>query len=131
MITEFPIFTKIDLNQKSIIDKFNSDYPPYSDFNFSSIFCWDIYNNSEICKLDKNLIICIPDYITGEKRFSLLGRESIDSVIKKLFTLTNEISLVPEDTIAAIKNPNNFIIDYDKDNYDYIFNINEHSDLTG
>lgn len=41
MIPKFPEFKKLELSNKEEIENFTSKFPPYSDFNFVSMWCWD------------------------------------------------------------------------------------------
>ena len=42
MLPEFPQFKKLELSDKEEVEKFTSKFPPYSDFNFVSMWSWDI-----------------------------------------------------------------------------------------
>ena len=66
MITNFPNFKKLGLEDKPLIESFVKRYLPYSDFNFVSLWSYDTDNSYEISYLNKNLVIKQDDYITNE-----------------------------------------------------------------
>jgi len=131
MIPEFPVFTKITIDLKEPIRKFLANFESYSDFNYTSLYSWDYNYSSEICYLNHNLVIKIPDYITGSPTYSILGTQLLDDSIAMLLKYTKEINLVPEVTINSIRNKNVIEIQEDRDNYDYIYELENLVDLPG
>lgn len=65
MISEFPQFKKLELADKKDIEKFTSKFPPYSDFNFVSMWSWDIRGEMRVSQLNGNLVVRFTDYLTG------------------------------------------------------------------
>lgn len=72
MIPEFPNFKKIELSDQKEIESFTSKFPPYSDFNFTSLWSWDTHTNMQISILNKNLVIRFNDYLSDSFFYSLL-----------------------------------------------------------
>lgn len=131
MISEFPAFTKLDLRHAPEIQALTAPFDPYSDFNFTSLFAWDTDGSAEISVLNQNLIIRLPDYITGEPVVSLLGNHSIDQCLDELLTHVPELKLVPEATVKSIQNPSKYTITEDEDNFDYVYRVSDIAQLAG
>ena len=74
MIPGFPEFKKLELSNKEEIENFTSKFPPYSDFNFISMWCWDIKGETRISKFNNNLVVRFTDYLKGNPFFSFFGR---------------------------------------------------------
>lgn len=131
MITKFPTFTKLTLAQQKDIERFTVRFEPYSDFNFTSLFCWSIDNSTEVSMLNDNLVIKLPDYITGKPVYSILGKTNVDSSLEKLLATTKSVRLVPEVVVKSIDHPRQFRFREDQDNFDYIYNLEHLASLSG
>lgn len=79
MIPKFPKFKHIELIDKEEIEKITQKFPPYSDFNFISMWSWDIKVEMIISKLNNNLVVRFTDYLTGYPFFSFLGDNMVNS----------------------------------------------------
>ena len=129
MIPEFPQFKNLELSDKDEIEAITSKYPPYSDFNFTSMWSWDIENELQISKLNNNLIVKFRDYITREPFYSLIGINNINDSVDKLLSLSKKegliprLKLVPNEVVENL-DKNKFKIKEDKDHFDYILKIN-------
>ena len=73
MIPEFPEFKKLELSDKEDVEAFTKKFPPYSDFNFVSMWSWDIKGEMRLSILNGNLVVRFTDYITGDPFYSFLG----------------------------------------------------------
>lgn len=130
-IEKFPKFSKLDISQKRIFNKYAEKFGHYSDFNFTSIFTWNTDDNSEISMLNENLVIKMPDYITGEECYSILGNTKMDESLSDLLKMTPILKLVPDCTVNSIWNKSNFDITEDEDNHDYIYLVKNLVELKG
>jgi len=131
MIEQYPQFTKLHLGLKDELRAITAQFDPYSDFDFTSLFCWDTNNTTSVSRLNGNLVIKLPDYITGEPVYSLIGNSSIDQSLTTLLSQTKSLGLVPEIVINSLVQPENFTINEDMDNYDYIYNASDIAYLPG
>ena len=131
MIVKYPNFSKLDISHKQEIKALVSQFPPYSDFNFTSLFCWDIDGTTEISDLNGNLVIKMDDYITGEPVYSILGKQDVDRSLAVLLNLTPSLKLVPADVIGSIHFPSSFEVAEDRDQFDYIYPLAAQVDLAG
>lgn len=136
MIPKFPEFKKLELTDKEEVEKITGKFPPYSDFNFVSMWSWDIKGEMRISKLNNNLVVRFTDYLTGNPFFSFLGDNMVNETVDKLLELSKkegfgaELKLVPEEVIKGLDNTR-FKIEEDRDNFDYIYNIEHLSSLKG
>jgi uncharacterized protein len=123
MISYYPHFTKLSLENREEIVALTSRFAPYSDFNFSSLFSWNTDGSTEICLLNGNLVIKLPDYVTGEPTVSLIGDSQIDESIALLLGDCTSLNLIPEIVVQSLKQPEKFQISEDRDNFDYIYDL--------
>lgn len=136
MIPEFPNFKKLELSDKNEIEKFVSKFPPYSAFNFTNLFAWNIRDDRKISKLNGNLVVLFTDYETKEPFLSFLGTNKCkDTALELLyFADKSKISLklrfITEESIKKLRSAN-LHIEEDRDNFDYLFSTLKLSKLQG
>lgn len=128
MIPDFPNFTHLEIADKFDIEKFTNEYPPYSDFNFMSLWSWDTQNNIQISKLNNNLVILFSDYVTGKPFLSFLGQNNLKETALTLIKFSknkynvNFLKLIPEE-VANTLLESGLKVKLDLDSSDYIFSI--------
>jgi len=133
MIPEFPQFKKLELEDKKDVEKFTSKFPPYSDFNFVSIWSWDTKGEMRISQLNNNLVVRFTDYLSGNPFFSFLGDNKVDETIQELMDYSKEkygqtcLKLVPEEVAKHSKN--GFEMQLDQDAFDYVYEVEHLADM--
>lgn len=136
MIPEFPKFKPIELSDKEDVEKFTHKFPPYSDFNFVSMWSWDIKGEMRLSQLYGNLVVRFTDYLTSEPFYSFLGNNKIEETAEELLELSKkeglkpELKLIPEFIIKELDNKK-FNIKEDIDNFDYIYEVPKMAILRG
>ncbi|MEK7594419.1 MAG: phosphatidylglycerol lysyltransferase domain-containing protein [Patescibacteria group bacterium] len=133
----FPDFVQIDVSHKQSLRAIADNLPPYSDFNFVSMFTWDIDDSLELTTLNENMVVRFGDYSSGESFLSLLGTNDVVDTIDTLFDycrqhgLKPELKLVGEAVIDSLSDEDrmSYIIEEDRDNHDYILSAVNMSDL--
>jgi hypothetical protein len=110
MIARYPKFSKISLKHQAELASFTNAFEPYSDFNFTSLLSWDTDGSTQLSTLNDNLIICLPDYLTGEPCYSLIGANNIDETIEKLFEKLDTLCLVPGIVVDNMNSKKNWKI---------------------
>lgn len=130
-IATYPKFSKLQLNHKKVFDKFTHKYGYYCDFNFSNLFSWDVDDDVAVSMLNKNLVIRRQDYVKGKYFYSITGGNNIDESLRVLLENNRELNFVPEIVIQNIKNKDDFVINNERDNYDYIFHVKDLVELKG
>lgn len=128
MIPEFPKFKKLELSDKEDIEKFTHKFPPYSDFNFTSMWSWDTHNKMRISQLHKNLVVLFDDYVSNKPFLSFIGGDRLSETATDLITFSKKqyrepsLKLISEE-IAHVLERSGFIIRADRDAYDYIYSV--------
>ncbi len=136
MIPEFPKFKSLELTDKADIESFTSKFPPYSDFNFVSMWSWDINGQMQVSQLHDNLVIRFTDYLTGEHFFSFLGDTEINQTAQALFDFSKkenvqpQLKLIPENSIKGLDS-SRFLIQEDDNHFDYVYTLSELKSLKG
>lgn len=135
MITNFPQFQKLKLADKKAVEQVINKFEPYSDFNFTSLFCWNTDDSLEISILNQNLVIKMPDYTENNIVLSFIGITDVDDTIAKILeycrnnSLEPKLKLIPEKVVQAIKNSDDLLVKEDPSNHDYILSAQEISSL--
>ena len=125
MIPQFPEFKKLELSDKDQIESFTKRFPPYSDFNFVSMFSWDIQGDMRVSILNDNLVVRFNDYITSKPFYSFLGTNKVNETVESLLEYSRlfgggvSLKLVPEDCIKEL-DTTKFVVAEDRDHFDYI-----------
>jgi uncharacterized protein len=134
MLPNFPKFKKLELSDWSDVEKITSQYPPYSDFNFISMYSWDVDSEMQISMLNGNLAVKFSDYITAEPFFTFLGnKETTDTTLKLLELAKQEgiqqtLKLLPEVSLEGLDSKL-FAIEEDRNHFDYILSLEKLSDF--
>lgn len=140
MIPDYPSFKLLELSDKSVIESFTNKYRPYSDFNFVSLWSYNIHNKVRIASISENLVILFEDYISGDLFYSILGDFNIQKSVEVLLDSAKEqkylpyLKLVPEETVqkllSSLETQTVQCIE-DRDNDDYILDIENLIKLSG
>lgn len=136
MIPQFPIFKPLSFEDKEEIDKKN--IPPYSDFVFSSLWCWNTEAKFATSLLHGNLVVRMQDYTNHSVLVTFLGKSNIKNTAGALLTYSketlgkNELQFVPEYVATQIKQyGRQFTIVEDKNQFDYIYSTQQLARLEG
>jgi hypothetical protein len=127
-IPTFPQFKHLDLEDQTEIELFTRQFPPYSDFNFVSLFCADITGDFQVSFLNGNLVVRFRDYVTLEPFYSFLGTNRVIETVQRLLELSNQqaipspLRLVPEICLRGCLDglKSLFVIHEDPDSADYV-----------
>lgn len=136
MIPTFPDFKLIELSDKSDVEKFTSKFPPYSDFNFISMWSWNLIDEIALSQLNGNLVVRFTDYVTNNPFYSFLGDQKVDDTTKRLLDFSIKsglppiLRLIPEISLKDIDR-NKFSVEEDRNHFDYIYNVEELSQNPG
>ena len=137
MIPLFPNFGPISVDSKAEINDIVAKFPPYSDFNFVSMYSWDVRSDMMISRLKDNLVVRFKDYISVKAFLSLIGDSDVDDALTTVLTyatannLHHELHLIPEHVVHKIQHPEKFTITEDRDAHDYIVLAVKFNDLQG
>ena len=131
MIPTFPQYKKLELTDRELIKSFMQEYPPYSDFNFVSLWSWDTKGEAQLSTINKNLVVRLTDYVTGQPCYSFLGNDNLTETINTLLRFIQKeescshfLKLIPEECLPQVKS-NDFVIEEDRDNFDYLYEVDK------
>ncbi|MCR4263195.1 MAG: hypothetical protein NUV98_00565, partial [Candidatus Roizmanbacteria bacterium] len=75
MIPLFPKFKFLELEDAEQINAIVTKYPPYSDYNFVSLWSYNVENKVEVSVHDNNLLIKFLDYTSSDYFYSCIGTQ--------------------------------------------------------
>lgn len=138
MLPNFPKFKKLTLEDQEDINKYTKILPPYSDYNFVSLYSYNTKEFIEISTLHNNLIVKFQDYLTNKPFYSFIGNLKVKETISELIQLSlgnnlpPVLKLIPEINISNNRSLlQEFNILEDPDNFDYILSADEIKTLQG
>lgn len=137
MLSEFPHFVPLSIKSKQAVENIIGKFPPYSDFNFVSMYSWNVEDKILVSHLNGNLVVQFKDYTSDDVFLSFAGDSSVDETIKTLLKYAHDnqllpaLHLIPEHVINLIKKPSQFLIKEDRDSHDYIVMALKFSELKG
>jgi hypothetical protein len=138
MIPIFPQFKRLELSDKADIDAVTRPLPPYADFNFGSMWCWDTANRIHISCLAEHLVVESTDEAMGEPFYSFLGRPGSQSLQVAETLLVRacaegyppRLKLVPQEVTAPL-HKTNLLLWEDRASHDYIVDVKKLSLYAG
>ena len=139
-IPNFPEYRPLYIEDQLVVNKWIREHPPYSDYNFTSMWTWDIDGTLKISQLQGNLVVIFSDYISSEKFFSFIGTQSINNTINQLvsyskhYGLSEELRLIPESVIQTLRSESidgNIKIEEDDVNHDYVLSVEKMITMSG
>jgi len=128
MIPYFPSFKPLEWSDKKYIETFTEHFPPYSDFNFTSIWAWNTKNEVLHSNLNGNLVILFNDYVTKDPFFSFIGTNQIEETASIILEYSEKeygiphLKLIPKHLIGHFQNDLWSVIT-DKASDDYILSV--------
>lgn len=137
MIPTFPEFKFLSLTDKTELESMTAKFMPYSDYNFVSMWSYNVEEDFEITKLYDNIIVCFRDYTTNEKTLSFFGNTQVNDLCTTLLAYTKEknilqeLKFIPEFAITESIDKQIFSIQEDANNADYIYNVEDLATLPG
>ncbi|MEZ4860199.1 MAG: hypothetical protein R3C14_02780 [Caldilineaceae bacterium] len=112
-------------------------FPPYSQLGFTSLFAYDIADDTEICWLHGNLVVRLLEFNEMRHFYSFLGTSRVAETIEQLLAqaekagIITELLIVPEVCLQpSWTQPNQqFVIREDRACFDYILSAETLSQL--
>lgn len=129
-IPAFPTFRRLSYWDRAAIERLTAQFPPYSDFGFTSLWVWDTDETCAISRHGGNLIVRFKDFTSNDHFYSFIGQDRIPETVELLLSrardegLAAQLRLVPEITVRAEPRlVEQFIITEDRDNFDYVYSL--------
>lgn len=135
-IPSFPNFKKISLSDRASLEAMVGHRYPYSTFNFTNLWAWDIHHTRMISSLNGNLVLLFTEYESNKPFLFFHGKNRPVHTAKGLlsFAQSHDIStslrFITEETSELLKS-SDFLIEEDVDNSDYIFSTEKISESKG
>jgi uncharacterized protein len=128
MLPQFPKFKELELSDVEDVQQYTARYAPFSDFNFASLWSWNIDNSVLLSELNGNLVVRLGDYVTGEVFYSFLGDSRVNDTVESLIDLSCKESLQPRlqlvpEVVAGQLDTDRFSITEDDKHADYILMV--------
>jgi uncharacterized protein len=128
MLPDFPNFKLLGREDKPFIEAMTSKFLPYSDFNFTSLWSWDINSQIRVANLNGNMVIRFSDYLTAEPFYSFLGTNDCENTAITLIKQSTAdglkpiLKMVPESTAKLIRSAP-MVVSEDRDQFDYLYSV--------
>jgi hypothetical protein len=131
----FPGFTEVDISHKEIINDFLTRHPiEASEYTFTNIYAFRLAYHFKLSLLNDNLIL----FTEPVSIFCPIGESGIENVLKEMFDFMSSINekpyleRIPESFVKKyLKGSADFLIDEDRNQSDYLYNVNELIELKG
>ena len=136
MIPIFPEFKLLEFSDKEELELHAAKYEPYSDFEFASLWAWNVQENMEVSRIYNNIAIRFTDYITGAFFYTFIGDNEVNETTKELISLSEQknygsiLHLIPEEAVAKL-DPVAFDIEESRDHFDYLYEVEQHVTYSG
>lgn len=129
MLPKFPEFKKLELSDRAEVEKIFLKFEPYSDFDFPSMWSWDVNSKIRISQIDGNLIAILSDHFSGDSFYTFLGDHEINKTLKLIFAFS-EITENPVPILRAVPEVSlkdidlkKYLLEIDLNNCDYVYNV--------
>lgn len=136
MIPSFPNFKKLEISDRASVEHYLHRFPPYSDFNFTNLWAWDVHGTREISILYDNLVVLFTDYRIATPHLSFIGTNSANQTAEALLHHATQRQILPllkfiPEEVALQLTSKNITISEDPANHDYIFSISQIAEPKG
>ena len=128
LIPIFPDFKFLEWNDRKNVEEFTSGFPPYSDFNFVSLWSWNTRDKMMLSQLNGNLVVLFYDYVSEKPFLSFIGKSKLSETASELLEYSKEkykidyLKLISE-AVASNLSDSEFKILPDEDSHDYILSV--------
>lgn len=135
MLPTFPAFAPLEPSSGGAIRAFTDPFEPYSDFNFTSIWCWS-GTDAAASTCRGNLVLRMPDYESRQPFLTVLGSTELDACVGELLDAAASLGAEPElqlvpSVIADQLDPTRFEVTDDRDAADYVLDAAANAALSG
>ena len=132
-IPEFPQSRDITLEDKAVFDQIFTTKPPeISAYTFTNIFAWRLPYNTTLSRINDSLVV---SERIGDKTVCLepLGGSDTKAVIDEVFNRSDDVEfkLIHAQVADQLKEDANYIVEYDRDNSDYLYLSEDLIELKG
>jgi hypothetical protein len=126
------------LEHQPLIERHTQPFPPYSDFTFPSLWCWNEGDRLEVSELYGNLVIKFHDYFSQEPFYSFVGQQQVQATIAELSAFAAQMNgylprlqLIPAHNLQALDLGPAYRVTTDRDNADYVYRVSDLATMAG
>lgn len=137
-IPSFPDFKPIELDDKAVLDEYLRRYPPLaSEYTFSNLFAWKDAYRYALARFDEGLLIRKREGAASSLLQPLVPGDALEAVRAGLdylraLTPRPRLERLGEDFIARLPAEHaEFTVSEDRDNFDYLYSVQELTELAG
>ncbi|PIT86820.1 MAG: hypothetical protein COU33_01065 [Candidatus Magasanikbacteria bacterium CG10_big_fil_rev_8_21_14_0_10_43_6] len=137
-IPQFPQFRSLYLQDHDVLVGFLREHPPYSDYNFTSMWTWDVDGSKQISQLHGNLVVIFSDYVSKDRFISFLGSQKVPETVETLLTYSQQhnlggtLRLMPEVVVSSLPPSRaDLRIEEDEGSHDYILSVELMKSMAG
>lgn len=137
-IPTFPAFRPLSIGDRGAIEALTRGRLPYSDFGFTSLWCWAREESCAIALRRETLVVQLRDYVTDAPFLTFLGDDDPLGAVRDLQAFARAhgfpetLRLVPETAILADERlPRLYAVAPDPDNDDYLYAARDWADFAG
>ena len=128
----YPKFRELEISDAAVFNRAFKDNPPMiSEFTFSNLYSWRRAYNLRVSLFDGLIILCSESEIR-KRFFNPVGRGDVKTAVEKILKDSGGIFFrLPEETIALFAKDNRFLIEPDRDSWDYLYSASDLMNLPG
>ena len=130
MIPDFPELKSIEMEDKEEVQHYLDLFPPdICELTFANIYIWREWEKPRLTKINGNLcVLCSPP---DEPAYFLepVGENKLDETVNLGLTLVSRWSRLSEKFLGKLAGQ--YIINEDRDNFDYVYLTQELAELSG
>lgn len=128
MLPSFPAFAPLSLAHRGEILAATAPFLPYSDFQFTSLWAWDVHGGVRVSDLYGNLVVRFTDYLSGQPFVSFLGDMRSRDTVRVLLDYATDsgmesaLRVVPEESVCSLAE-SRFGVTEEPDQFDYLLSL--------
>lgn len=137
-IPRYPAFKPLELTDRFAIESWTRRFPPYSDFNFVSLWTWNTGGKVEVSWLNDNLVVTFKDYSSPSRFYSFLGTNDVLATALTLLEAARQagvdsrLQLIPEVVVDQAPELRRWArVAIDRSQCDHVLSTDEWSMLAG
>lgn len=139
MLSQFPIFTPLTIDERASYDKIATQFPPFSDLSFTTLqIWWNLDDQLSAALLDGNLVINYNLPFDDENSgYCLVGDRNIAANAERIFDYLRSqdkpcrLVHVPEFVAKHLQHPDRYTLHTERDYDEYILDSQALAKLEG
>jgi hypothetical protein len=122
-LPEYPAMKPLEITDRVAVESYTKTLPMSSDHNFTSLWMWNIDEETRLARAGANLVIELQDYATREPRLTLIGQDDVSGAAMRVLAHgAQQLDLIP-DFVARYLAQSHFVVEHDRDQDDYVADV--------